>query len=409
MRIIVIGAGLSGLTAAWELGKAGHDVTVLEARDRVGGRTWSQRLGNGQMTERGGEYIFPTEFPVRKLAAELGVPIMSHNVRYGRRTVNGRVITFAELGETNDRVRTTLVEMIADGERGVSLERAFAVALGPEYRLDPVYRRTTTSAAADPELVSAEAVLLHESSTAGGYIEDGGRFVDGNQSLSIELARRLGDRVRLEHPVARVDQSSNGVQVELLDGERLEADAAVVSVPLPVLRELELGFDLPEQQQRALDHRFMAVAAKLGVPLARVDDDIALQNAEHTWWSWRSLSIDGVDRVPALSCFAGGPFALEALGVEGGPAGWVRALREMRPELEIDGDVLLTTWADDPWTRGSYSAPGLDWSAEDAEAFVRPAGRVAIAGEHTGLAQSISGAVDSGYRAAAALSRALAP
>lgn len=408
MRIIIVGAGLSGLTSAWELRKAGHDVTVLEARDRVGGRTWSQRLGNGQWTERGGEYIFPTEFPIRRLAAELGVPIMSHNVRYGRRTVNGRVISFAELDATSERVRATLAQMLADGETGVSLEAAFAAALGADYRLDPVYRRTTTSAAADPALVSAEAVLLHESSTVDGYVEDGGRFVSGNQSLSIEIARRLGDLVRLEHPIARLDQSASGVQAELVDGTRLDADAAVLSVPLPVLRELELGFDLPEAQQRALDHRFMGVAAKLGVPLSRVDDDIALQNPDHTWWSWRSLSVDGEHRIPALSCFAGGPAALAALGVAEGSEGWVRALRGMRPELEIDGAPLLTTWADDPWARGSYSAPGLAWSAEDAGAFDRTAGRVALAGEHTGLAQSLSGAVASGYRAVAALAREFA-
>ncbi|MBO1900851.1 FAD-dependent oxidoreductase [Leucobacter weissii] len=405
MDIVVVGAGLAGLTAAWELGKSGHRVTVLEARDRVGGRTWSERLGNGQLTERGGEYVFPTEFPIRRLAAELGVPIMTHNVRYGRRTVAGRVISFEQLGETTALVRGTLDRMLADGETEVSLEQAFAEALGEGYRLDPVYRRTTTSAAADPERVSAAAVLLHESSGVGGYIEDGGRFAAGNQSLALALARELGDRVRLEHPVAGVDQSASGVQVTLADGGRIDADAAVVSVPLPLLGELELGFELPDAQRRALDHRFMGVAAKLGVPLSRVDEDSALQHPEHTWWSWRSLSIDGEHRIPALSCFAGGPFALEALGTQHGHEGWVRALRELRPELEIDGEPLLTDWTDDRWTRGAYSAPGLAWAPEDTDAFREPAGRVAIAGEHTGAAQSLSGAVASGYRAAAALER----
>lgn len=406
MNVVIVGAGLAGLTAAWQLTQAGHQCTVLEARSRVGGRTWSETLDNGEVTERGGEYIFPTEHAIRRLAAEVGVPIMSHGVRYGRRTVNGRVISFDELSETTATVKATLAQMLADGERGVSLERVFAEALGAGYRLDPVYRRTTTSAAADPSLVSAEAVLGYESSAVGGYVEDGGRFVGGNQALTIELARRLGN-VRLEHPIVSVDQSANGVQIGLADGSRLDADAAVISVPLPILRDLELGFSLPPAQQTALDHRFMGVAAKLGVPFTRVDADTALQNPEHTWWSWRSMSIDGEHRINALSSFAGGPFALEALGVTAGPQGWVDALTRMRPELEIDGEVRLTTWADDPWTRGSYTAPGLEWTAADATAFDDAAGRVAIAGEHTGLAQSLSGAVASGYRASAAILKSL--
>ncbi|UOQ89126.1 FAD-dependent oxidoreductase [Agromyces endophyticus] len=403
MKIIVIGAGLSGLAAAWELAKAGHDITVLEARDRVGGRTWSHRLKNGEVMERGGEYIFPDEHAIRRLAAELQLPIMSHGVRYARRTVNGRIITDIELRRTNTMVRGTLRAMIADGVSGVSLERAYAEALGADYRLDPVYRRVTTSAAADPELVSAAAVLLHEASDDDRHIEDGGRLVGGNQVLTLELARRFGRRIRLEEPVAAVDQSASGVQVHLVDGTRVDADAVVISVPLPVLRRMPLGFALPDPEQRALDHRLMGVAAKLAVPLGAVDSDVALQNADHTWWSWRSLSTDGTSRISALSSFAGGAAALEELGVERGADGWLAAICEMRPELQVTGEPMLTTWADDPWALGAYTAPNLDWQPEDAEAFSHAIGRVAIAGEHTGTAQSLSGAVASGYRAASAI------
>lgn len=406
MRVIVIGAGLAGMTTAWELHKSGHDVVVLEARNRVGGRTWSERLSNGELTERGGEYVFPTEFAIRKLSAEVGVPIMSHGVRYARRTLNGSHQTFAEFQQSMTAVRSTLRSMLDDGVEHPSLNDAFEQSVGSSFASHPVYRRIATSIAADAALVSAEAVLLHESSSDDGvYIEDGGRFVNGNQSLTLELARRLGNRVRLEHPIAGVDQSAAGVQVTLRDGTTVDGDAAVITVPFPILKKLQLGFALTPAMQRALDNRFMGIASKLGVPVSHVDSDTALLNSESTWWSWRSLSIDGEHRINAISSFAGAPHTYDVLGLRAGKDGWLASLREMRPEMVIDGDVLFTEWESDEWTLGAYTAPGLTWTPRDDDAWNEAVGRVAFAGEHTGSAQSLSGAVVSGYRAAAVIER----
>ena len=403
MKVVIIGAGLAGLTAAWELHKLGHQATILEARNRVGGRTWSQQLSNGQLTERGGEYVFPTEFEIRRLSAEVGVPILTHNVRYGRRTVGNTHVSFAELGETSARLSLTLKTMLADGLDRISVDDVYSATLGGNFRTNPIYCRIRTSLAADPARVSAQAAILYESSSANGYVEDGGRFLNGNQSLALELARRLAVAVRLESPVVGVDQSDTGVQATLADGSSLDGDAAVITTPLPLLRSLELGFDLTPAQRIALDNRFMGTAAKLGVPLTTVDDDSALQNGDHAWWSWRSMSADGENRVPALSCFAGGEATLQALDTVAGPETWVAALQEMRPELVINGEPLLTDWTSDEWAQGSYSAASLDWTTDDVGVFDIPSGRVAIAGEHTGLAQSLNGAVESGVRAAGAL------
>ena len=403
MKVIVIGAGLAGLTAAWKLRQQGHDPVVLEARNRVGGRTWSQTLSNGQLTERGGEYVFPTEFAIRRLAAEVEVPILTHNVRYARRTVDGAHLTVAELNAVGERLNATLTAMLASGMDRISVDTVFQATLGVNFQRHPAYRRIATSLAGDPQCISAEAALMHESSASGGYVEDGGRFLRGNQSLAVEVARLLGAAIRLESPIAAIDQSASGVQATLRDGTTVDARAAVLAVPLPILREITLGFTLPVAQQSALDHRSMGTAAKLGVPLSAVDGDVALQNADQTWWSWRSMSVDGENRVPALSCFAGGSAALAALDTANGPERWITELKRMRPELVIDGDVMLTDWTNDEWTRGSYSAPALDWRPEDASAFDSAAGLVAIAGEHTGLQQSLNGAVVSGYRAAHAI------
>src|SRR5436305_8130421 len=71
--VVIVGAGLAGLTAARALVKSGHSVVVLEARDRVGGRTFNHALGDGQVIEAGGEFVGPTQDRVLALAKELGV------------------------------------------------------------------------------------------------------------------------------------------------------------------------------------------------------------------------------------------------------------------------------------------------------------------------------------------------
>lgn len=408
MRVVVIGAGLAGMTAAWELSKQGHDIVVLEARDRAGGRTWSQRLDNGAITERGGEYVFPTEFAIRQLSAEIGVPIMSHGVRYARRTYNGKHQTYAEFSQSMKDAKTTLHTMLKDGASNPSLNDVFEATVGADFTQHPLYRRLATSYAVDPAKISALSVFLHDAGDDDGpHIEDGGHFVDGNQAVTLELARRLGSVVRLESPISSVEQSPSGVQVTLRDGSSVDGDAAIVTVPFPILTQLHMNFELTEAMQTALDHRFMGVAAKLGVPISRVDDDVALGSAEHMWWSWRSLSIDGTSRINAISSFAGSPSTFAALDIANGPAGWVDALQKMRPEMQIDGDVLFTDWEKDEWTLGSYTAPNLDWSPEDDHAFEVAVGRVAFGGEHTSSSQTLSGAVASGYRAVAALDRVL--
>jgi predicted NAD/FAD-dependent oxidoreductase len=73
MDVIIVGAGLAGLAAAWSLHEAGVGVTVLEARPRVGGRVWSQRLANGAVVELGGEWIAAGDVTVQEVAAQLGV------------------------------------------------------------------------------------------------------------------------------------------------------------------------------------------------------------------------------------------------------------------------------------------------------------------------------------------------
>ena len=90
MKYIVAGAGLSGLVAAWRLHEAGHEVTVFEARARVGGRTYSPPLANGVVVEHGAISIRSEDHAVRKLCAELEIPLIGHGFPLGRWELGSR-------------------------------------------------------------------------------------------------------------------------------------------------------------------------------------------------------------------------------------------------------------------------------------------------------------------------------
>ena len=89
MRVVVVGAGLAGLSAADEFRRAGADVVVLEARDRVGGRVWSRELDNGAVVEMGAEFILPGNTLIREVADRLGLDLWDKGMRYGRREPRG--------------------------------------------------------------------------------------------------------------------------------------------------------------------------------------------------------------------------------------------------------------------------------------------------------------------------------
>ena len=87
-RVVVVGAGFAGLAAADELRAAGIEVTVLEARDRVGGRVWSVPFA-GSVVERGAEFILPGNTAVESLAARFDLPLVRKGTPYGRRAPRG--------------------------------------------------------------------------------------------------------------------------------------------------------------------------------------------------------------------------------------------------------------------------------------------------------------------------------
>jgi monoamine oxidase len=184
-------------------------------------------------------------------------------------------------------------------------------------------------------------------------------------------------------------------------GAEVEADACVLAVPVPALLRVAFDPPLPAERAEALAGVRYGHAAKLHVSLRRPAAPSAVLSVPGRYWAYTQLGADGRP-APFAACFAGTAAALERLGTGEGPGGWLAALGELRPELDLEaGEALLTTWSDDPWALGAYSARSRT-SPLRADVLARPLGALAFAGEHTAGAFHglMEGALRSGVRAA---------
>lgn len=276
-RVVVIGAGLAGLSAARRLVAGGAEVVVLEARDRVGGRTEGGRTADGTPIELGGQWLGPTQNRMYELVDELGLETFpTYNSGQHVVDLGGRQ---SRLGAARGAVPRLGPFVLADLFRGLRRFDAVANAVPLDrpwtavdaHELDGQTFETWIRQNLRTELgrayfrIATEAVFSIESSDlsalhAAFYAHSGADFetllsvdrgaqqdrvVGGTIRISDEMAARLGDRVRLGCPVRRIRHGEDGVGVELRSGEVVEGDAVIVTLPPTLAGRLEYGPALP--------------------------------------------------------------------------------------------------------------------------------------------------------------------
>ena len=397
MRVVVVGAGFAGLMAAYRIVQAGHEVVVLEARDRVGGRVWSQELIPGDprtVIERGAEFVLDGYDVMRAVLAELGLGLADTVMSYYQREYRGGA---AAAPEEVARCAADLAAAAAVTAPGTSL--AQVVAGWPASPALAAYlSRVEVTNGVSADVLAAAAVI----DVTGGFgPRPCWRVPGGNQRLARELASRLGPSVRRRSPARSIQQDDQGVRVLTDDGEAA-GDAAIVAVPLAVLRRLPFSPPVPDACHRAWQRAGLAYNAKLHVPLTRPAAPSAVQSVPGMFWTWTAADATGQVQ-PVLHSFGGTEPGLAALTRSGGAATWASRAAALRPELGLDVTrALLTTWNDDPWAGESYSALTVAVAGGDEELLAAPAGRVHIAGEHSAGAWAglMEGALRSGERAA---------
>ncbi|MDX6687447.1 MAG: monoamine oxidase [Baekduia sp.] len=441
---VVIGAGLAGLTAARNLVKAGRSVVVLEARDRVGGRTLNHDLGFGKVTEVGGQFVGPTQNRIIALADELGVKqFPGYNPGQAVYIANGLALRYdgdippdplglADLTQTIARLDDMSTRVPVDAP----WEAAEKVAWDAQ-TIDTWLRANTVNAQRTVELFdlflnsgigghAADTSLLFMLAQIAGFGDErnpgtieraiggkGGaqdsRFVGGSQIVSQRAAQELGGRVVLSAPVRRIEQTATGVTV-ISDAGTVKAGRAIVAIPPP----LAVGIDW----QPLLPPRHDALRRRMALgTLAKV-----FAVYDQPFWrkdglSGMALKIGGtVKEMFDNSPPDGSPGVL--MGFLGGPS-WrtwfARSDADRRAAVLADfaeafgPKALLPTayfeqdWTAEPWTRGGpVSAMGTGTMSDFGAMLCQPFGRVHWAGTETATYWNgyMDGAVRSGERAA---------
>ena len=437
--MVVVGAGLAGLAAARELGAAGASVLVIEAQDRVGGRTLTRNVG-GASVEMGGQWIGPGQGRINALAEELGIETFPTEVP--GRTVfyeRGSRTEYEEDGEVpfqdpgvSSEVRGAFESLSAlarevpadapwtaeragewDGQTLETWKLRHARSSGARFYFDLAVQSLY---ACEPRDISLLGVLSDVASSggSGGLFEieasaEEDRFVGGAQELSIRMARELEGRVVLSSPVRRIFQEDDGVLVES-DAISVRAGAAIVAVP-PVLRgRIEYVPALPPVQD-GLSQR---------MPMGAVIKCHAVYDAPF----WREMGLNGRaegDTGPCrTTCDNSSP--KEDAGVLTGfilgsdAREWGRRSAGERERAVLEcfaryfGEEALhprgyaeLDWGAEVYSRGGYAGvPVPGFFMDHGPALQEPVGRVHWAGTETAARWNgyMDGAIESGGRAA---------
>jgi monoamine oxidase len=395
------------VTAARDLAAAGRSVILLEARPRLGGRTWFRVFAAaGVPVELGGAWFsLARQPPLAEEVARYGVSVVPVPDRRRRRWYTGgqrRRGRPVPKGE-DAALRQALADIaaraaVAGPEDDVSAADSLGDLGLPRATRDFVLGWAAFMSGAEPTEISMLDVmsLVAEGDGTPGSLADeiGERFETGTATLLEAIAADSAAEIRLGAPVVRVEQDDARVKATLADGTEVDAEAAVVAVPLNTLGAIEFEPSLDESLAALAADGHPGRSRKLWLLADAVPKGLACvgYGTPFNWLSWEG----NVRDASLLVGFA----AQDVPDPEAAASDYAPGIRI----LAVDSH----DWLSDPWSRGTWLTSRPGWTAREALAgFTRPHGRLVFAGsdvaeEHAGW---IAGAIASG-RAAARLALA---
>ncbi len=433
-RVVVVGAGFAGVCAAYELQTAGYDVTVVEARNRIGGRVHTNdRLVKDKTVEEGGEMVGANHPAWAAYARQFGIKFIE--ITYDK-DAEAPIILGGE--RLNPGAARRLWQEMKEGLATINGDAAKVDAHEPwkSAGAKDLDRRTTgkwiEGLAVSDLCKQAMTILLTSingmipdwqsylgnlAMVKGGGVEnywtqtDAYYCVEGNQQLAEEMADELGaGKFILGMMVTAIKLDDSTATVTLADGRTLIAADVILSAPPTTWNRIAFDPPLPPDlvPQMGTNTKFLvAVKGRFWQPEKLSPKSLTDGPVSATW---EATNNQPGDKGACLTAYAGGPMADQAMAwsTEDRQEKYLEVLEQLYPG--IDQQVVITkfiNWHNDPLTRGSYSFPAPGQVTTIGPILQAGLGRLHFAGEHCcpAFVGYMEGALQSGLRVARHLAK----
>jgi len=415
--VVVVGAGFAGVTAARELATGGRSVLLVEARDRIGGRTWYKRSALGWWDlEMGGNFIDPSQHLVCREVSRYGIEVAGPEPLSLPRVwlVGGRLVEGVSpipLEELSDLERLLKTLMSAaegiDPDRPVTEQDLGEFDIGFDrfldgLRLGPCVRELASvvmSTVAGRDAGDASLLYwLRQSAAAGGVLRllavDNQGFREGTVSLLEAMLTEANVELRLSCPVRRIEQAAGRVNVAT-GAECFEARTVVVTIPSGVLGQVEFEPALGDAKLRAVRESHAGTGVKVWAIVRGAPGHwLALGRGPGLDIAWTMGEDEAGSLVVGFGRDSGALDPNERAAVQ-------RAIGAYLPDAEVTACTGYD-WTTDRYALGTWPSFRPGQITRDERALSAPEGRIVFAGAETARRWPtyIEGAIESGFRAA---------